>query len=104
MFFDAISTGHAGYTTLHSDKAENTIDRLITLMKRDPRAQMYKDEYLEKLLARTIDIIIYMKDFKIYEITKVSYDKDIVYKTLYKQETLNTPFGQEKIFREVNSI
>ena len=32
-FLDAISTGHIGYATIHSNNSENTINRLSILMK-----------------------------------------------------------------------
>ena len=50
VFFDAISTGHIGYATVHADSSKSTVDRLVTLMKRDPKAQTYTDKYLRKLL------------------------------------------------------
>ncbi len=76
VFFDAISTGHRGYATVHSDSSKTTIDRLVTLMKREAKAQMYTDKYLRKLLGYSIDIIIYMNNFKVQEITEVSVNQD----------------------------
>lgn len=87
VFLDAISTGHRGYATVHSDSSKNTIDRLVTLMKRDPKAQMYTDKYLRKLLSTSIDLVIYMNNFKTQEITEVYYDEeqdDIAYNPLYE--------------------
>ncbi len=87
VFLDAISTGHRGYATVHSDSSKNTVDRLVTLMKRDAKAQMYTDKYLRKLLAMSVDIVIYMNNFKVQEITEVYYDEeqdDIAYNPLYE--------------------
>ena len=87
VFFDAISTGHRGYATVHSDGSKNTIDRLVTLMKRDPKAQMYTDKYLRKLLSMSVDLVIYMNNFKVQEITEVFYDEesdDITYNSLFE--------------------
>lgn len=87
VFLDAISTGHRGYATVHSDSSKNTIDRLVTLMKRDAKAQMYTDKYLRKLLSMSIDLVIYMNNFKVQEITEVYYDEeqdDISYNALYE--------------------
>ena len=87
VFFDAISTGHRGYATVHSDSSKNTIDRLVTLMKRDYKAQMYTDKYLRKLLGDSIDLIIYMNNFKVQEITEVGINKetdDIEYNPLFE--------------------
>ena len=77
IFFDCISTGHRGYATVHSDSSTNTIDRLVTLMKRDINSQSYTDQYLRKLLSLSIDIIIFMKNFKIHEIAEVIFDETI---------------------------
>ena len=87
VFFDAISTGHRGYATVHADSSKNTIDRLVLLMKRDFKAQMYTDKYLRKLLAQSLDIVVYMNNFKVQEITEVMYDEendDISYNPLYE--------------------
>ncbi|MBO5141925.1 MAG: CpaF family protein [Clostridia bacterium] len=87
VFFDAISTGHRGYATVHADNASNTIDRLVTLMKRDIKAQTYTDKYLKKLLASSLDLVIYMSNFKVQEIAEVEYDNesdDIKYNLLYE--------------------
>lgn len=116
LFFDAVSTGHRGYATVHADSSITTIDRLVTLMKRDIKAQMYTDKYLRKLLSESVDIIIFMKNFKIHEICEVMYNKeidDVEYNTLFEFEiekyengksigkfkTLNEPRGKalEKI-------
>lgn len=87
VFFDAVSTGHRGYATVHADSSVNTVDRLVTLMKRDSKAQMYTEKYLRKLLASSLDLIIYMNNFKIQEIVEVGYDEeleDIAYRLLYE--------------------
>lgn len=85
-FFDGISTGHIGYATVHSESAELVIDRLVTLMKRDVLAQQYSDKYLKDILAQSVDLIIYMKNFKIYEICAVefSYEKEVTYKKIFE--------------------
>lgn len=87
VFFDAVSTGHRGYATVHADNSKNTVDRLITLMKRDIKAQMYTEQYLRKLLSLSLDLIIYMDHFKVQEIVELGYDeeqKDIIYHTLFE--------------------
>ena len=56
-------------------------------MKRDIKAQMYTDKYLKKLLSASLDIIIYMNNFKIQEIVEVGYNEeneDIEYNPLYE--------------------
>ena len=87
VFFDAVATGHRGYATVHSDSSTNTIDRLVTLMKRDANAQSYTDKYLRKLLSMSIDVIIFMKNFKVHEIAEVLYDEetqDVKYNILFE--------------------
>lgn len=81
VFFDSIATGHMGLTTVHSDSVYNTIDRLITLIKRDNKAHSYKESFINQMLASSINYIIFMKDYKINEVAEVSYDRS-------KQETL----------------
>ena len=76
VFLDAISTGHIGMGTVNSDCAENTIDRLITLVKRDVKCSQYKEEFIEQILASSIDYLIYMENYKVSQISKVSFDKE----------------------------
>lgn len=75
-FFDGISTGHIGYATVHADSSALVMDRLVTLIKKDILAQQYSDKYLKNLLAQSLDVIIYMKNFKIYEVCTVEYVKE----------------------------
>ncbi|MBE5821721.1 MAG: CpaF family protein [Clostridiales bacterium] len=86
-FVDGISTGHSGYATVHSNSSTNTINRLITLMKRDNRAIQYTNKYLEQILGTSIELIIYMQNFKVKEITEVYYDikkQEIIYNKLFE--------------------
>lgn len=106
MFFDAVSTGHRGYATVHADNSLSTIDRLVTLMKRDTSAQTYTDKYLRKLLSNSLDIIIFMKNFKIHEITEVIYDEendDVKYNKLFEFETVRYENGKSiGKFKKIN--
>lgn len=112
-FFDAVSTGHRGYATVHADSSESTVDRLVTLMKRDEKAQMYSNDYLTKLLSMSLDLVIYMNNFKVQEMAEVVYNKEeekIEYNLLYEFEVekiengksvgkfkkLNDPIGKVK--------
>lgn len=86
-FIDGVSTGHSGYATIHSNSSTNTINRLITLMKRDNRAIQYTSKYLEEILGTSIELIIYMQNFKVKEITEVYYDtlnQRVIYNKLYE--------------------
>ncbi|MEG2348705.1 MAG: ATPase, T2SS/T4P/T4SS family [Clostridia bacterium] len=75
LFFDSISTGHIGMTTVHSNGVYNTIDRLTTLVKRDQKSVAYKESFVSGMLASSIDYIIFLKDYKIRQIAKVIYDR-----------------------------
>ncbi len=108
VFFDAVSTGHRGYATVYSDSSLNTIDRLVTLMKRDSKAQMYTDKFLRKLLAMSVDVVIFMKDFKIYEIAEVVFDEevnDVKYNLLFEFDVQKYRDGKSiGCFKKVNEL
>lgn len=83
VFFDAVSTGHIGLATVHASNAQNCVDRIITLIKKDIKAQYYTEDFLRKYLSQNLDCIIYMEDFSVKSIVNVSFDnthKSIVYK------------------------
>lgn len=88
-FFDGISTGHTGYATVHAESANLVLDRLVILMKKDPNAVQYTDKYLKEILAQSLDLIIFMKDFKIQEICEVdfSYNNGIKYEKIFEIKT-----------------
>ena len=106
-FFDAVSTGHRGYATVHADSSESTLDRLVTLMKRDSKAQMYSNDYLTKLLSMSLDLIVYMNNFKVQEIAEVVYNKEdekIEYNPLYEFEVEKIENGKSiGRFKKVNN-
>ncbi|MBZ4687363.1 MAG: type secretion system protein [Clostridiales bacterium] len=88
-FFNAVFTGHTGsMATVHSNSAGETIDRLVLLMKRADTD--LSGEYLKQLLAGSLDIVIYMKDYKIHEIKEVcGYNnnrKEIEYRTVFDSD------------------
>lgn len=89
-FFDSVSTGHMGLATIHSDSAYNTIDRIITLIKKDTKAIHYTEEFLRRFLSSSIDYIVFLKDFKVVQIAKVMYDlksNKLSLKTFYNIKT-----------------
>ena len=93
MFFDAISTGHVGYTTIHADSVENSIDRLIVLIKKDIKAQGYTDIFLRRFIISSIDYVVYMKEYKIEEIASLEYDERenrIKKNTIFENKQINT--------------
>ncbi|MBP3284892.1 MAG: CpaF family protein [Clostridia bacterium] len=99
-FFDGVSTGHIGYATVHSESAELVLDRIVTLMKKDVLAQQYSDKYLKEILAQSVDLIIYMRNFKIYGIhqIKFTYEKGVEYQQLFEYSPA------EEVFREVAPV
>jgi|Deesub1362A_J573_1020465.scaffolds.fasta_scaffold01860_8 pilus assembly protein CpaF len=88
-FFNAVFTGHSGsMATVHSNSAGETIDRLVLLMKRADTD--LSGEYLKQLLANSLDIVIYMKNYKVVEIKEIcGYNeekKEVAYRTIYNRE------------------
>lgn len=75
IFFDSISTGHMGFATLHSDSSSSAIDRIITLIKKDIKAQYYTEEFLKEYISKCLDIVIFLKEYKVKEISELIYDK-----------------------------
>ncbi len=71
MFFDALSTGHMGLATVHANSADAVVDRLITLIKKDEKAQYYTEDFLKKNISQSVDNIIFMQDFKIKGVLKL---------------------------------
>jgi pilus assembly protein CpaF len=103
-FFNGLYTGHFGYTTVHSDSAVETLDRLVILMKSS--GTNYSRQDLKELLARTIDLVIYMKEFKIQEITEVilTENNTASYNTLFKYNGSNDLKVSGQTFSKVNNL
>lgn len=86
---EILNTGHYGFTTLHANSAKDAVTRLVLMMM---RANMKMDEdAIGKLVASTIDIIIFQKRlrdgrFRILEVAElVDYEnKKPVINMLYK--------------------
>lgn len=104
-FFDAISTGHRGYATVHADSAGLVIDRLVNLMKRNQMAYQYGNNYLKDLLAQSVDIVVYMRYFKVQEICEVVYEnEEIQYNKLFEFEIERLEDGKAiGEFKKVNN-
>lgn len=86
-FFNAIFTGHRGsMATVHANSAYEILDRLILLMRRADKG--LEENYLKELLANSLDVVVFLDNFKIKEIAEVSWDiskKTVKYKTIFKQ-------------------
>ncbi len=74
VFFDAISTGHTGYATVHSNSAYNTLNRLVMLSKRSATTNAIDINFIKMLFASSIDVIIHLENFKINTILEIDYD------------------------------
>lgn len=73
---NAVHTGHQALATVHSPSAEETINRLIFLMK---RAQTdLSENFLREVLENSIDYIVYMKDYKIDRIFQVKKKVEVI--------------------------
>ncbi len=107
MFFDSIGTGHMGIATVHSNNATNTVNRLVTLIKRDVKAQQYTEKFIKNLIASSVDYIIHMKDYKINEIIKLSlnFETDTMeYKKVYDINATKKKKSLKKDEVRVNGI
>ncbi len=88
-FFNAVFTGHLGsMATVHANSAQETVDRLILLMKRADTN--LTGEYLKELLVSSLNQIIFMRNYRIQEIVRImGYDeksKKVLYKRLFPSE------------------
>ena len=70
-FFNAVYTGHLGsMATVHANSAREVIKRLILLMKKSGTDIPFEE--LKNMLASSLDIIVFMKNYKVVEIFEVS--------------------------------
>lgn len=66
---NAIHTGHQALTTVHSPSADETLNRIIFLMKRANTD--LSEEFLRQLLENSIDYIVYMRNYKVCDIFSI---------------------------------
>lgn len=85
-FLNAAYTGHQCWASVHGASSTQALNKLADYVK---YASDYSREDALKMLM-SMDVIIYMKNYKIYEISEISgwdYEKkEIKYKTIYKKE------------------
>lgn len=65
---NAIYTGHIGWTSVHAKSAREALNKIVHYMKYSG-TDLKRTELLQMLAS--IDVIVYMKDFKICEIVEV---------------------------------
>lgn len=85
-FIMAGHTDHRTLGTMHAKSCKDAMSRLLMLVENETRIA---EETLKHLLAGSLDIIIYLKSFKVEEILEViSYDnhrKEYVFRKLYER-------------------
>lgn len=83
---NAIYTGHVGLASVHGNSAEEAINKLVHYMKY--ASDMKKGELLEML--SNIDVLIFLKDFRVMEIAEVSgfsYEKQkLIFNRVFQYE------------------
>lgn len=68
-FVKASFTGHRGITTIHAESAEDTFSRLLILSK---GANIQESEKtIKEMMAKSIDVIFYLKSFKVVDVFEV---------------------------------
>ena len=84
-FVKAAFTGHRGLATTHSESAEDAFARLLTLSKGANVRESEKT--IKEMMARSIDVIFYLSDFKVVDVLEVagykSRDDEFVFNRLY---------------------
>lgn len=68
-FIKAGYTDHSIYGTIHSIGAKDTINRLMMLMEEN--LMSYKEKTLKEIISRSVDCIVYLKNFKVMEICQL---------------------------------
>lgn len=77
-FIKAGYTDHRIIGTLHALGVKEAIPRIISMMDR------YQDEKLYEFIGKSLDIIIYMKKFKIVQITEIYYEQELKFNDVLK--------------------
>ncbi len=69
-FVKAAYSGHRSIATTHSESAEDALLRLLTLSKGANISE--SENTIKTILGRSINYILYLKDFKVVDVLKVS--------------------------------
>ena len=85
-FLKAAFSGHKCLATAHSESAEDTMDRLLTLSRSASSGE--SETVMKKMIAKGIDIVVYLSNFKVVEILKIidyhsetkTYETEILWK------------------------
>ena len=68
-FVKGAFTGHKALATTHSESAEDAFGRLLTLSKGAGIGE--SEKVIKEMMAKSIDYIFYLKDFKVSDVLKV---------------------------------
>lgn len=68
-FIKGAFTGHRAVATLHSESAGDALSRLLTLCKSGNVTE--SERMIKEVIAKSIDIIFFLKSFKVTEVLKV---------------------------------
>ncbi len=83
--FNSVYTGHRGWVSMHTFNSKEALNRLVQIMKYQTD---HSEESLLKMLATTHPVIIFLKNFKIRELTEVEgfdYSKnEVIYRPIFK--------------------
>ncbi|MGB3365885.1 MAG: ATPase, T2SS/T4P/T4SS family [Acidaminobacteraceae bacterium] len=90
-FIKAGYTDHSIYGTIHSIGAKDTINRLLMLMEENLNS--YKEETLKEIISRSIDYIVYLRNFQVAEICIINgFDEEkkcVIIEELYNKKLAN---------------
>lgn len=85
-FIRAAFSGHKCLATTHSESAADSMDRILTLAR--PGSFGESEAVLKRMIGRGIDVIVYLRNFKVTEIMRINgfcgekndYDTKILWK------------------------
>jgi len=82
-FVKAAFSGHRGIATVHCESAEDALGRMLTLSKSANTGD--SEKVIKELLGRSINIIFYLKNFKVVEVLEVLRYDSILDKFEYRR-------------------
>lgn len=68
-FIRAAFSGHRCLATIHADCADDALDRMLLLAR--PAAAGESERILRRMLGRSVDYIVYLKDFRVCQVLRV---------------------------------
>ena len=104
-FFNAVYSGHIGWTSVHSPSATECINKIIHLMKYS-NTDLSKADLKEMLVE--VDLIIFMKNYKCYQVYEIKgFDensKEILWNPVFEYKIIKKDDGSfEGHFERINN-